>query len=409
MSQAKKPLPSWVLAAGGLLLLNVGLGLGWAMARHAAARDAQRAGGGASQPRPSAPAPAAAKPGASGKAESLAATLEPLPPADSPAFATRVREVFADPYENRRLARLQLLLEQCSTAQFAAMVPLIRENDLRGTGSGDEWELVMQNWAKKDGVDVFKFIAGYDWTGWHPLSAPGAKFEALIGWATSDPAAARAYFEDPANAMQHDPNLERALLSGWVAHDAAAAAQWVLGRQEGLMDSRSYQLIVDAVCRKGGQELLDQWFAGLPQDSPQIDRLAEAVTAAKNRFEPEKAAQWLESQQGQPWVADGSLVTSTAAQLASRDPAAALAWAGRTGSAHATDVAMQVWAQRDSTAASQWLRQHPDTPNYDAAAAALATAVSAEDPDAARAWAASLKDPAQREALLQRLAPQPTN
>ena len=36
MNQDRISLPSWWLAAGGLILLNVGLGIGWAMARHAA-------------------------------------------------------------------------------------------------------------------------------------------------------------------------------------------------------------------------------------------------------------------------------------------------------------------------------------------------------------------------------------
>ena len=102
-----------------------------------------------------------------------------------------------------------------------------------------------------------------------------------------------------------------------------------------------------------------------------------------------------------------ALVTSTAASLAAKDPASALAWAGRTGSTRATDVAMQSWARHDSAAASEWLRPHQDIPNYDAAATALVTAVQAEDPEGARAWAHSLKDPALRERLLQQLAPVP--
>jgi len=337
--------------------------------------------------------PAEARTGADGE----------LPPGDSPKFAMKVREVLADPFENRRLARLQLLLEQCNTAQFAAMVPLIHENDLRGTGSGEEWELVMQNWARKDGAGVMDFIRTYDWKGWHPLSGPGAKYEALVGWATASPQAALAYFEDPANKMRHDSNLQRALVMGWVAQDPEGAAAWVLQPGQADITGQAHQLIVDAVCRKGGQELLDQWFAGLPQDAPGLAALARAVATAKNRFQPDKAAEWIESQKGKPWIEEGSLVTNTAMNLAARDPQAAMAWAGRTGSAAAANAAMQSWCRRDVGAASEWLKSNSGIPNYDQAATPIIQAIQREDPEAARAWARTLKDAALREQVLSSL------
>jgi len=283
------------------------------------------------------------------------------------------------------------------------MVPLIHENDLRGTGSSEEWEIVMQNWARKDGAGVMEFIRTYDWKGWHPLSGPGGKYEALIGWATTDPKAALAYFEDPANAMKHDSNLQRALVKGWVAKDPEAAALWALAPEQAGITSQVHQLIVDAICRKGGQELLDSWFAGLPQDSPGLAKMAKAVTTAKNRFQPDKAADWIESQKGKPWVEDGTLVTGTALQLASRDPAAALAWAGRTGSAAAVTTAMQMWCQRDVRAASEWLRANPTAPMYDQAAFQVIQSIAKDDAEAARAWAGTIKDQTLRARALQTL------
>src|SRR4029079_14326195 len=122
------------------------------------------------------------------------------------------------------------------------------------------------------------------------------KYEALIGWATTDPKAALAYFEDPGNAMKQDSNLQRALIKGWVAKDPEATALWALAPEQSNLTSQAHQLIVDAICRKGGQELLDTWFANLPQDSAGLARMAKAVTPAKNRFQPEKAAEWIESQ-----------------------------------------------------------------------------------------------------------------
>lgn len=333
-----------------------------------------------------------AEPGSGGDA--------PLPAADSPLFADKVRAVFADPFTNRRLARLQLLLEQCGPAQFAAMVPLIRENDLRGMGSGKEWELIMQNWARKDGGGVMDFIRNYDWTGWHPLSGPGAKYEALAGWATKDPQAALAYFENPANGMTEDTNLQRALIQGWVAKDPEETARWLLSSGMETVHGEAFQLVVDAMCRKGGQDLLDTWFASLPKDSPALASMARAVTTAKNRYEPEKAAEWIESQKGQPWVEDGDLVRGTATQLAAKDPAAAMAWAGRTGSEAAVAAAMSSWCARDVGAASQWLQANASAPQYDQAAWQLIRTISKEDPEAARAWIGTLHDETFRQKAL---------
>ena len=392
----------------GLLVLIAAAGwAGWHFGYDAGGIDARES----ERRRPVVTAPphaAAPRPAATGaKAEEPTASDDvPLPSADSPAFAARVREVFADPFENRRLARLQLLLEKCTPAQFAAMVPLIHENDLRGTGSGEEWELVMQNWALKDGAGVMNFIKTYDWKGWHPLSGPGARYEALVGWATANPQAARAYFEDPANAMRSDSNLQRALIMGWVAKDPEGAAAWVLAPEQKGITGQAHQLIVDSICRKGGMELLDRWFTGLPQDSPNIGGLARAVATAKNRFQPDKAAEWIESQKGQPWIEEGNLVQNTAASLAAKDPAAALAWAGRTGSGSAVSTAMQSWCRTDVTAASAWLKANPNAPHYDRAATAVIQTIQREDPEAARAWAATLKDANMREAVLRNIGGQ---
>lgn len=324
-----------------------------------------------------------------------------FPAPESPEFARRLREIFADPLAGRRLSRLQLALEKFTTEQFAAMVPLIRENDLRGVGSGKEWETLWQNWAKADGAGAIDFLDSFDWAEWHPLAAPGARYNAMIGWGASHPEDALAYLETRGEEGGQGGDLFHAMFQGWIGRDVDAAAHWLLQDTSGARDGRACQAVVDAICRQGGQPLLETWFAGLPKDNlGAFQQIASAVTVAKGRFEPAAAQAWLEQQRGQPWLEGSDLLPSTARRMARDDPAAAMEWAGRMQSAPSADQVMQEWFRQDPWSASQWLADHPDSPQYDAAARRLSLLLSREDPEAARRWAETIKDPALRAGTL---------
>lgn len=55
------------------------------------------------------------------------------------------------------------------------------------------------------------------------------------------------------------------------------------------------------------------------------------------------------------------------------------------------------WTERDYNAAAAWLGKAPNSaPWKDAAVAALVKQIQSVDPDAARAWSATIKNPALR-------------
>lgn len=91
---------------------------------------------------------------------------------DSPEFADEVRKVMREPDTRRRMAAWYALLENLSPAHLAAIVPLIRENDIRGPGSGSEWAMMWEVWAGKDGAGAIAFLKQHDWTGWSKLTGP---------------------------------------------------------------------------------------------------------------------------------------------------------------------------------------------------------------------------------------------
>lgn len=61
---------------------------------------------------------------------------------------------------------------------------------------------------------------------------------------------------------------------------------------------------------------------------------------------------------------------------------------------------MAVWCDKDIHAASEWMKANPHVSNYDSAAAEPTAKLKSEDPEAARAWAGTIRDPVKRTAAL---------
>jgi len=65
---------------------------------------------------------------------------------------------------------------------------------------------------------------------------------------------------------------------------------------------------------------------------------------------------------------------------------------------------MREWARDDFNAAVNWVNSQPPGPSYDAAAAALAFSMAANNPQDAIAWAGNIADPTARTNALQRIS-----
>jgi hypothetical protein len=321
---------------------------------------------------------------------SAAAEMAP----DSEEFANAVRDVLREPDSRRRMAAWYALLENLTPAHMAAIVPLIRENDLRGPGSGSEWAMMWEVWAAKDGAGAMNFLQQHDWTGWSRLSRPGARYNAMIGWGRGNPAAGAAWLQQPGN---HQDDLERALLVGWSNKNPEAAAAWAFNNN---VDQGNVDSIFGEMCRRGGAEQLEKWFQQQPADSVYMEKAAGALASAKIRNDPAAAAEWLVQNENQPWMAGGDILREKTQELAGKDPALAMQMAQSVSDPHAAGFAMLTWCDKDIHAASEWMKANPNAPHYDSAAAQLAAKLKSEDPEAARAWAGTIRDAARRAAAL---------
>jgi len=362
-------------------------------------RDAGRTEGPAavlaSPPRQPAAAPAAAPAPARGLAAvvarvSAAAELAP----DSEEFANAIRGVLREPDSRRRMAAWYAILENLTPAHMAAIVPLIKENDTRGPGSGSEWAMLWEVWAAKDGAGAMTFLQNHDWTGWSRLSRPGARYNAMIGWGRGDAAGGAAWLKQPGN---HQDDLERALISGWSNKDPEAAAAWAFHNN---VSQGNVESIFGEMCRRGGVGRLEQWFQQQPADSIYMENAASALASAKIRNDPAAAAEWLVKNEQQPWMSSSNQLPKKVQELAGKDPVLAMQTAQSLSNPHAAAIAMNAWCDKDIRAASEWMKANPNAPHYDSAAAQLAAQLKSEDPEAARAWAGTIRDPARRDAVL---------
>jgi len=295
---------------------------------------------------------------------------------------------------------MQEILEQAGPEQLAAMVELVRENDLRGTSSGDEWSLLWSQWGQKAGAAALQAVQDRDWKGWDPAAPAEAQYRALAGWAAVDPAAARAWLETTQDKIHPGGPLSKALLAGWSVTDPQAAAAWLMER--GRASSEEYRTVVEAMSRRDGPEAVDAWLsaAGQTADKTALQGFADAVSYGKRRMDPAVAAAWVEQNLKEPWIQGSPVVINTARSYAERDPAAAMQCAERTGLASAAGVAMHHWCEEDPAAACAWLEANRQSANYTPAVTALVQRYRELDPEAARKWAETIPDAALRERVL---------
>lgn len=319
-------------------------------------------------------------------------------------FGESVRSIFRETIKERRVAQFEKFLERVDVSQFEAMVSLIRENDLLGNDTGEEWTRLWQAWGQRDPAGAFEFMQQQDWSGWDPAALGEAKNRALISWAQTDPEQARRHVEESPELAVGDRSQVFGLVRGWSDVDPDGAVAWLA--KTGLGMSGEYGTVVEAISRRGGAEGLDAWFSKLIEEgASEQDKngFAQAIARLKQEYEPEKAAAWVEQHLDEDWLPDSAIVESTAHAFAARDPEGAMEWAAKTGIGHATTAAMNSWCQRDLAAASLWMVRNAADPAYAASAPIVLHFMRREHPAAAKAWAESLPESPTRKQLLQQL------
>jgi hypothetical protein len=253
--------------------------------------------------------------------------------------------------------------------------------------------------------------------------------EVVALWAAEDSEAALLWLESNAQGLARLETLNSGV-ELWAERDPAAAAKWIDGMaNDGSMVAAAKSLATKWV--QAQPEAAAQWVSGLP-NGPTRKAAIEALAEAWLEQDPEAASVWAfeeaefngnyellgttireyskrSPEDAEAFVRGMSEASHFQVALAShvlgraeQDPAGTAQWLSQLpptdpiSSAEYTSSLMQVWAESDSIAASEWLSQLPAGPQRDAAAYGFSESIQRFEPEAAAAWANSIRDPQRR-------------
>ncbi len=213
-------------------------------------------------------------------------------------------------------------------------------------------------------------------------------------WAERDPEAAAGWVEGMANDGSKATAVQ-SLVAKWAQSAPGAAAGWVAGLPGGPVRDKASRALVESWVETD-PEAAAVWALSEAEFRGERELLVDTISQY-TRQSPEDAESFIRS------IADAydtsDLLDGHLAARAGQDPVATAAWLGNLdqndplhSNAHARTL-MQVWAESDSIAASNWLSEQPAGPERDAAISGFAETIQHYEPAAATAWAETISDP----------------
>ncbi len=250
-------------------------------------------------------------------------------------------------------------------------------------------------WGKIGGADAVLHGAGTDKQDMGP---------AMAGWASANPAAARAWYDALPEKSEKPPRREQmkeAIVHGLAIADPAKAVEFVtaLGAAGDPKARQMMGIVTEKMLQSAGPAAAAAWATSLPEGELRGHALFE-VARARVRADPAQAAAW-----AAPLAGDkngSSVVYGISTEWGGRNGAAAVKWLdtlnGNQSASYGPAVAG--WAKADPLAASQYITTMPPSENRDYAIGGLVYSHRWEDPSATSAWAGEIKDTKRRQEVL---------
>lgn len=216
----------------------------------------------------------------------------------------------------------------------------------------------------------------------------------LAGWASADPAAARAWYDSLQDkGRPNRDGMKEAFVHGLAIADPAKAVDFVmeLGKAGDPRSKQMMSIVAEKIIKSGGTSAAAAWAAGLPGGDLRGHALYD-VSRAMVRDNPAAAAAWATTQTGDK--NGGAIVYGISSEWASRDGAAAVKWLDSLTENQSTGYgpAMAGWAKADPLAASQHIASMPPSENRNHAIQGLVYTHRWEDPVSSIAWAGQISD-----------------
>jgi hypothetical protein len=205
--------------------------------------------------------------------------------------------------------------------------------------------------------------------------------------------------------------MTKGLIEGMAEYDPAVAMRFLQSanlsteqRTHGYFHvARQYHL-------QKGLDAVGEWYLEQAEIGRDLDEVRYAATGVYVRAPFDEALGWADSLGGsnEPAVRTRDLLH---ARLAHDRPDGLLAFLGGEPGAETidgvgplTERAVSRWIQVNPGAMADWLKKNREIRNYDLVAAPFAAQVARDDREAALAWADTLRDPALRETVKNRIA-----
>lgn len=277
------------------------------------------------------------------------------------------------------------------------------ESSRKGGPFDEEYRLFMNAWGKLDGQAAMTYATQQAKAGGNRRGMDFGPPSALSGWASNDPAAAKAWLDQQPNNFSKS-FLQAGLVDGWAKNDLAGASAYAEALPQSVVRGFLVDMLADKYIAKSGPEAAMQWAQSIQAGEQNARYKESAIRTVADRIaqtNPQLAASFL----AQNSEYAGSATQSVASTWARTDPTSALAWAGTLNgdaSSQAVSSIVSTWAATNPAEAGNWLNSQADNANIDSLRRTYATTVAQSDPQGAIAWAKSISDAnTQRSALIE--------
>lgn len=298
------------------------------------------------------------------------------------------------------------LLQDLTTADAPAMMALFREMAQRGHAVGDYDRLFWLRWAEVDGAAASAEVFARD----KRFPETALSNLAIATWAKYEPEAASAWLFAQEDIPLRE-GMTNGLLEGMAEYDPAFAMRFLESANLSTRQrAHGYAQIARQHHLQQGLDAVGQWYEEHAAGGRDLDQVIEATTGVYARAPFAEALGWADSLEGS---SDHAMRTRNQlhARLAYDRPDGLLAYLGGEPGAEnlggvipLTERAVSRWIQTNPGAMASWLEKNREIRNYDLVAAPFAAQVARDDPAAALAWADTLRDPALRETVKERIA-----
>jgi hypothetical protein len=286
------------------------------------------------------------------------------------------------------------LLSQLSPKKAREVMALIGANantyDLHR-----EHELVWERWAEIDGPSacaaIFDSNRRFDRT---DLSE-----RTIRSWAMRDPQAAREWLMKQDDIPLRD-GMMRGLLDGFATVDPSGAQRYISEEiTDASLKTHGLWRIARSHLADGGLPAVQAFFSNFDKNDPQYEPLRVTTGDMFIDAGATDAMKWLGSLDQAGRRAMSEYVTSRLVhdkpdnlvrELAANDTPA------EVDRSRLIARAVQEWVGSNPNAMGEWLRSNSSAPHYDEIVVPYVNQISNVDPEAASAWAATIKDPVLR-------------